>query len=226
MEKNIYKNEKPKKTLHSSESDRGDKLVYTDEFKTFVAEHPGYLNAISGTIDYMSDKQITSASADHEPIDIKSIYMGGNSNTFKVTLNETGECFFVKQKRQGEDPYREIFIMEYARKLLKDIPWVRVADYQCGYLNAEGRGYYVAKWDESMTKSFAYIYNDLEAQGRDDLLQDATIKLNLIKDKLLPLGFGDVSDKNITYDTETGEVVIYDFRLDKGISPQKKLEND
>ena len=45
--------------------------------------------------------------------------------------------------------------MEYVKEVLKDLPWVKFADYQCGYFDKNGFGYYVAKWNDLISKNIS-----------------------------------------------------------------------
>ena len=197
------------------ESESGKSLIFSDEFKEIVQKHPGLIGKIYKAVrNGFYDPKHLLRDEDEFHFDFDG---SGRLNTsrlcIKVDIAHSDEEYFVKADRIGENSYREILVMEYVKEVLKDLPWVKFADYQCGYFDKNGFGYYVAKWNDLISKNISGLKLKMSNIKEWENFEE---KKKIILEILSPLGIDDLVDRNLSYDIDTGDLYLYDLRMKDG----------
>jgi len=188
-------------------------LAYTDEFKSFVHEHP---SAIRGVIAKLGKLANSNASAgefiEEEGIKVVVEKKRLKANIFSVELH--GKKFFLKMgKYLKEEGYDEIESAAEAKKRIdevqSDLPvGVEVVDYQLGFTQG-GLNFFVAPWEDinHLSEYQDEIRGDKDKQEAFD--KTITILVSMFQD------YEDFRVLNMGYNPQTGKIVLYDLHKKK-----------
>jgi len=124
-------------------------LIYTDEFKDFIKENPGVIKsvhlALKGKDINLNFKEINGVKITKIELSTIPVYkIEKNNQAFFVKINH------LPNQALGEKGFDEFKSTEQAKELIKDLPWVDVAEYQLGYKD-DKYAYYVSKWNEILS---------------------------------------------------------------------------
>lgn len=196
-------------------------LAYTPEFKSYISNHPGYIDTSKKIFDIL-DSEKDMDEIDARGLKIERKHLIGNRSFYKAESKSDGEQFFVKVTKGEEDenPFDEVRLSQLAKRSLKDLPWAKVVDYQLGYVD-KTKGYYVAKWNEIVSKttnSSSFEWKDkYDEKKRSQLMDDMSKKIEVVTKKLTDEGFADVREYNMSYDESSGDLYVFDLRLREGL---------
>src|SRR3989344_6157816 len=143
------------------------------------------------------------------------IVLQDRSDTFvrylKVTIGQ--DSYFVKESRTTflGGGASEILTSNELREILEKegFNYAEVVKFKLGYEDRSGRTYYVATWDERLTKGLDEWLADrsLTRQEREEINR----RYRELRDKLsTKYGFTDVSALNMSYDPQTKKIIIFD----------------
>lgn len=180
-------------------------IAYTESFKQFIKEHPGYLARTKKLIE----QAIKTRSNKVEEDDFVLERLERNPvPAFK--LSTPAGDFFIKCENvyKGHGGFNEFKSNEVAQERIKDLPNVEVIEGQLGFSDKE-HDYFVAPWRGGMKEAMYYLYTpDGNAISPEDKqVLDQTIKEI---DLRLP-EFTDNDAHNMFYDVKTKKIMLFDL---------------
>ncbi len=199
----------------TSEETKKD-LAYTPAAKEFVRKNPGIISQAKKAIDQIISSDLNYFENDSILLE-KIGESSSNSMTtrFKLHTKESGEDFFIKINRSSgfhEQGAEEVRIMSDVKVALQNYSdkLVKVVDFVLGYKDSN-YAYYIAKFDTSLTQSLDEILEKMPANERLEIKS----RVNSLKDYLgndTSRDYADIWYSNMSYNKQTKEITLYDFR--------------
>jgi len=220
MSENIYKNSDP---MISNERH----LIYAYEFKDFIKKNPGVIESVHNILKEHNDKDFVEVG----DIKITKIKLS-TIPVFKIEINNN--IYFVKINHLpnsviGEKGFNEFNSTEYAKELIKDIPWAEIAENQLGYKD-DKYAYYVSKWNELLYSSNLgehieeledYVENNPNnSQKEKKEISEWKNKVLILREKLV--GFHDLFEHNMAYDPSSKKLYLFDLQTWGKVMPKTK----
>ena len=185
------------------------KLAYTKEFRLSLFLKSGVLRKFLDWNKKISDADKEKQFEDGE-FKITPLFKPNNvGRYFKLTFGT--ESYFVKESTKhhggGAD---EILDSNNLIGILKKerIDYAEVVKFKAGYQDSD-RVYYVAAWDERLTKTAAELESDgrLNERERKEIREKCYKLSDLLRNKY---GYWDITFRNMSYDPQTKNIIIFD----------------
>ena len=229
------------KLVHQKETS-AKKIIYSEDFKTFVQEHPGVIStfkkiesAIEGVVvtgdlstgnslsegihvgDVFEEDEVRATVLDVTPSDINPKKKLG----VYLKMEIGSEAFFVKRIPGFFDHEiglggNEFVSIKTAAEILKDVEGVEVVLPILGYHEYEGKtSYFISRWVDGVIKIDEYMKSLRNIKNKDKEVEE---RIKYVYDKVNLIGrmlinFNDVGWNNTLYCTPTGKIVIFDVHL-------------
>ena len=188
------------------------KLAYKPEFRDVLVDFRGAIPAVHDIF----------ARAFKERGERGKVYTSGNV-TLTIVKNAStclagkveigGHAFLVKTipllKKPNSAGFDELQATREAKELIKDIPGVRIAEFQLGYQDADRVSYYVSKWEGFPRLDQCLAHQDFNTPS-SHMLVDLMGRARMIKEKLSPR-YQDVELYNMLYDEAKNEIILFDL---------------
>lgn len=198
-------------------------LAYVDDFKDFIRDNPGFIQStheILKNYDFSKD-QVENNGVVVTRLDSSNLPVKPTFPSFKV--QKGNQAFFVKlddvkRSNLGGEGLNEFMDTQKAKELLRDLPWVEVANSQLGYKD-DKYAYFVSKWndlfslsslDDYMEKLELEIFRNYSSNKiQQDEMYDLKSKIKVLENKLP--GYFDIFPHNMAYDPKSKKIYIFDL---------------
>ncbi|MFH0970783.1 MAG: hypothetical protein V1776_04980 [Candidatus Diapherotrites archaeon] len=195
--------------LHIRETKRKS-LIYTPEGKAFIQAHPGIIrDFLTARREILKGKEEVKKGK----ITVEWYHAEGDVHSILYKIRIGGRSFFIKEQREGfqgrefvprlDLAKRQIMALHAARRLLRNIPGVEVANYHLAWTSGENSflitDFYYGENCKKLMRDSTSIYEGIVPRIR---------KIRgILRGKL-----GDVKDYNMIYLPETDTIIVFDLR--------------
>ncbi|GEM_PF-5312822 len=214
---------------------KNKKLAYAGEFKDFVRENPGILKSVLGLIDKVDKKGDLERGVLGEigEIEVEPIYNHGRRRRAGYLVAVGNDKFFLKKVNAAEEElyiargFDEALSTKAAKDILKDMPGVRVVNFQLGYQDNEN-SYFVSRWEGSphIVELFRdFLNNKLwyeKIYGAGSLTAEKEKELQRLRNRVRyrmkkveslfdERGYFEVVSDNMLYDLDKDQIILLDL---------------
>lgn len=219
-ERTIGNHDNPSKDIKTTQTE-SRALSYVDEFREFIAEHPGAMRTVLkliGKIEEGIGLYKKSAFSEKE-VSVVLFQERPRSRCYKINVD--GKSYFLKKEfkypcRGGND---EFLSCRKAEELIEGLDGVKVIDYQLGYSD-QNNNYFVSKWMDLPTVS-ACVWGTKGKQVPQEKRDELMARANAVMRRLCP-SFYDVMDYNMLYDEQTNMIYLFDLHESEPEPEQEK----
>jgi hypothetical protein len=208
-------------------------LIYTDEFKQLISEHPGIIASfmrLEKTIRSVRSEGELKFDDVFEDDEIKITIIGKKvANGSSVSSDESiyykvefgDNKIFVKSVpgyfNHGLG-YNEFIGIQKAIELLRGIKGVTVVDFKLGYQDTSGTTYFVSRWENHLM--LLDYYRQLSSYDRQEKETIINKRLDQIS-TILEEHYYDFAYNNILYDPVEDKIIIFDIYEKKAIREER-----
>lgn len=196
-------------------------LLYTQEFKQLIREHPGSLKTVIHSMNVLSENQEPNKTVTENGVSVtlqRIKYHG--MELYDVEVG--GERLFVKRLPRDAS-FQQGGPLEYQHtgritEIVKDIPWAEVVSQQVAYSDNK-YNYFVSKWNNHALLSVDQYIRRLsdqihENQGDVEALKQERFnvynKIDILRGRLGDM-VRDWHPQDMGYDPQTEHVILFDL---------------